>query len=138
MSQDKGYRVATGPHDWVTVKTAEDAVKLGKAFAVLVADLGVYKAERDRLAAEVEHLKTRPTLANQYSDYVALAAENERLQSNLAGRDAMIMGRDSIIKCRDEEIERLRKLLEMYLKADPLIGEAIASAMLAAKEGKSV
>ena len=34
------------------------------------------------------------------------------------------------------ENERLRKLLEMYLKADPLIGEAVASAMLAAKEGR--
>lgn len=57
MSQDEGYRVATSPNDWVTVKTAEDAVKLGKAFATLVADLGVYKAERERLAAENERLR---------------------------------------------------------------------------------
>lgn len=77
-------------------------------------------------------------LLQKEAEIKRLAAENEHLQGNLAGRDAMIMGRDSIIKCRDEEIERLRKLLEMYLKADPLIGEAVASAMLAAKEGKSV
>jgi hypothetical protein len=57
MRQNEGYRVATSPNDWVTVKTAEDAVKLGKAFATLVADLGVYKAERERLAAKNERLR---------------------------------------------------------------------------------
>lgn len=70
MSDQDGWRVATSPTEWVTVKTADEAVRLGQMLA-------------------------------------ALAAENERLQGNLAGRDAMIMGRDSIIKCRKDEIERL-------------------------------
>lgn len=32
------------------------------------------------LASEIEHLKTRPTLANQYAQYAALAAENDLLR----------------------------------------------------------
>ena len=44
-----------------------------------------------------------------WQDYARLKAEVERLKSNLLGRDATIMGLDSTIKCREAEVERLRK-----------------------------
>lgn len=58
MSQpEEGWRVAIGPTEWVTVSTPGEAVALGRHLATLVAAIGVERAERERLATEVEWLR---------------------------------------------------------------------------------
>lgn len=88
MSNPEGWRVSLGPVDSVMVKTAEDAVKLGQYIGRLTADLGVYMAERERLAAENERLR-------EAGDAMADCVDSDTFPNTIAAWRAAKEGRDA-------------------------------------------
>ena len=97
------------------------------------------------LKAENEELhKDYEALADEHTKLIdknkTLKAEVERLKSNLLGRDATIMGLDSTIKCREAEVERLRKAnISLYMEFEEfgqVSNSSIYALRDAAKEGK--
>lgn len=49
MEKELIWKVSLGCDDYIEVGSAEDALRLGKKFSSLIADIGVYKAENERL-----------------------------------------------------------------------------------------